>query len=85
MNDRERLTLDQTQGNPPLLTVILSVIDPGQHVAFKNQGRIQEIDTTLLFDLLPLVLVPFKLHSSKSSSIYKSLSPEAPYTIRMPC
>jgi hypothetical protein len=28
MDDRERLTIDQTQGHPTLLTVILPVIDP---------------------------------------------------------
>jgi hypothetical protein len=66
MDDRERLTIDQAQGNSPLFTVVLPAIDPGQHIAFKNQRRIQEINTTLFQNMLPLVLIPFKLQPSIS-------------------
>ena len=64
MHDGEWLTIHEAQRNPPLFTVILSVIHAGQEIAFENQRCIENIDAALSDDRTALVFVPFEVHAA---------------------
>ncbi len=65
MNDDETFVLDHAQGNKSPLAVILAVVKTREHLAFEDKGGIENIDLSLFYNFLPLVLVPFEFqHNS---------------------
>lgn len=60
MDHDETFVVDHAERYQPLLAVVLAIIAPGQDGAFENQGGIDDVDATLLDDLLALAFVPFE-------------------------